>query len=67
MVTHNRGDTLEELKKRLEKGEFPSPKKNKCVLIQRYLVPLLYNSRKFDLRSYMLVTFLNNQLRVYSY
>ena len=37
------------------------------MILQKYLKPLLYFGRKFDIRSYMLVTNLNNQLRVYCY
>lgn len=37
------------------------------MILQRYIMPFLYNKRKFDIRSYMLVTLLNGQLRLYSY
>jgi tubulin polyglutamylase TTLL1/tubulin monoglycylase TTLL3/8 len=42
-------------------------KKEKTTIIQRYLVPFLYNGRKFDIRSYMLVTWVNNSLNAYVY
>lgn len=39
----------------------------RSVVLQRYIVPLLYNNRKFDVRFYMLVTLLNKQVRAYCY
>lgn len=36
-------------------------------IIQKYLMPLLYNKRKFDIRCYMLVTVVNRKLRTYWY
>ena len=36
-------------------------------IVQRYLMPLLYNKRKFDIRHYMLVTSLNGALKAYWY
>ena len=53
-----------------EKDKDKDKKKKKIkhtIVLQKYLVPLLYNNRKFDIRSYMLVTLLNNKLRIYTY
>ena len=39
----------------------------KTVIIQQYIMPLLYQQRKFDIRMYMLVTNFNQVLRGYLY
>ena len=36
-------------------------------IIQKYLIPMLYNKRKFDIRCYLLVTVVNGFLRAYWY
>lgn len=41
--------------------------KKRTVVLQRYIMPLLYNGRKFDIRSYMLVTWVNNTFNAYVY
>lgn len=40
---------------------------NKSVIIQEYILPSLYQQRKFDIRMYMLVTHFNKKLRGYLY
>lgn len=70
IVTHTGTETIGELSNRLEPSTAESPQKRrqtKSVVLQRYIVPFLYNNRKFDVRSYMLVTLINKQLRVYCY
>jgi len=40
----------------------------KTFIVQRYIErPLLYNKRKFDIRCYMLITSINNNLKAYWY
>lgn len=41
--------------------------KQKSVILQLYIRPLLYHGRKFDIRSYLLVTLLQGRLRGYFY
>ena len=42
--------------------------KNKSLILQQYIVnPLLYNGRKFDIRTYMIVSINNGKLRAYWY
>jgi hypothetical protein len=42
--------------------------RNKSLILQKYITnPLLYNNRKFDIRTYMLLTANNNNLRAYWY
>lgn len=43
-------------------------KKKGSIIIQEYLVrPLLYNGRKFDIRTYMMITYHNNKTKAYWY
>lgn len=61
-------DRTEKTEKAEDKDKDKKKKKIKhTIVLQKYLVPLLYNNRKFDIRSYMLVTLLNNKLRIYTY
>ena len=39
----------------------------RSYIIQRYLMPLLYNKRKFDIRCYVLVTNVNSIMKAYWY
>lgn len=42
--------------------------KNKSLIVQQYISnPLLYNGRKFDIRTYMLISTNNGVLRAYWY
>ena len=41
--------------------------KNKSSIIQRYLMPFLYNKRKFDMRCYLLATSIKGTLKGYWY
>jgi len=58
-------DSLEEIveivKQKTDNG------KNRSSIIQRYLMPFLYNKRKFDIRCYMLATSIKGQIRGYWY
>lgn len=37
------------------------------MIIQKYLMPLLYNKRKFDIRCYVLVTAIGQKMKAYWY
>lgn len=37
------------------------------VIMQKYLMPLLYNKRKFDIRCYVLATVINKNIKAYWY
>lgn len=79
MVCHSGAQAVEELRKRLEEpggsGEGGEEMVSSCTsgrrrgsyILQRYVMPLLYQGRKFDIRSYLLVTLLNGQLRGYCF
>ncbi len=41
--------------------------KNKSSIIQRYLMPFLYNKRKFDIRCYMVATSIKGNIKGYWY
>lgn len=40
---------------------------NQSYIIQKYISPLLYYGRKFDIRMFLLVTLVNNKMRGYLY
>lgn len=41
--------------------------KNRSSIVQRYLMPFLYQKRKFDIRCYMLATSIKNTIKGYWY
>lgn len=58
-------ESLEEIREMVRSKEGAGRKRSHIV--QRYLMPLLYNRRKFDIRCYVLVTSLQGVLRAYWY
>lgn len=47
-------------------GERPNGKQ-RSYIVQRYLMPFLYNKRKFDIRCYVLVTCVKGVYKAYWY
>ena len=60
-------DSLEEAREIVRNKSTRANGKPRSHIIQRYLLPFLYNKRKFDIRCYILATALNGNLRVYWY
>lgn len=58
-------ESFEEVKQYIEQKKMQRSESG--FIIQRYLMPLLYNKRKFDIRCYLLVTAVNGHLRAYWY
>lgn len=42
-------------------------RETQTIILQKYIQPLLYFKRKFDIRMYMLVTNINKKIRGYVY
>ena len=57
-------DSLEEIR---EMMRYRETTKARSLIIQKYLMPFLYNKRKFDIRCYMLVTSVNSITKAYWY
>jgi hypothetical protein len=60
-------ETLDEVREIVRNKSTRSNGKPRSHIIQRYLLPFLYNKRKFDIRSYIVATSLNGNLRCYWY
>jgi hypothetical protein len=60
-------ESLEEIKEIIKSKENLPNGRKRSHIIQRYLMPLLYNKRKFDIRCYVLVTAVNDIVKAYWY
>jgi hypothetical protein len=60
-------ESLEEIRDIIKNKSIRPNGKERSHIVQRYLMPFLYNRRKFDIRCYMLVTCLRGNLRCYWY
>ena len=60
-------DSVEEVKAIVNTKGVRANGKPRSHIIQRYLMPFLYNKRKFDIRCYVLVTSRNGNIRGYWY
>ena len=60
-------ETIDEIKDIIKNKSIRQNGKQRSHIVQRYLMPFLYNKRKFDIRCYMLVTSVRGNLRCYWY
>jgi tubulin monoglycylase TTLL3/8 len=60
-------ETLEEIREMVKNsGRLPNGRQHSYI-VQRYLMPFLYNRRKFDIRCYVLVTCIKGIYKAYWY
>ena len=68
----NRGNgisvaSFSEVSRLIRRREVHRNGEEKTYIIQKYLKPFLYNSRKFDIRHYLLITSVNGFIKAYWY
>lgn len=60
-------ETLEEINGIIEKDTEDKAGGQRTHIIQEYIIPFLYQKRKFDIRTYILLTSVNGCLKGYWY
>ena len=58
---------MEEIKEIIERDKVDKLGRPRTHILQEYIMPFLYQKRKFDIRSYILVTSINGYQKGYWY